>query len=107
LKTPDPADLIEQLTAQGASIRLRRSGQVHTLDLSKMECEVTDTFLDRLSVLQSLEVLDLQNSKISDAVVDILLTHSRLKLLTLTGTQISAGSIKRLRQNLIGCRIIA
>lgn len=105
-KQPDPPELIASLRARGATIRLRKSGQVHTLDFSAADEKPTDQQLRELTTLQNLEVLNLTDAPITDASVELLREHSGLKLLTLMGTQMSATAIKQLRQNLIGCRIV-
>lgn len=105
-KQPDSAELIDQLKSQGAQIRLRKSGQVHTLDFSPCQTKPNDQQIAALDRLQSLEVLDCQDAPITDASIDALLSHPSLKLLTLTGTNITAEGLKRLRQNMIGCRIV-
>ena len=106
-KERDPAEIITFLKAKGAHIRLRKSGQVHTLDFSACDWKPDDEAIRRLEVLQSLEVLNCEDAPLSEIAVDSILKHSGLKIMTLTGTGLSAESIKRLRQNLIGCRIIA
>ncbi|MFN3148421.1 hypothetical protein [Bremerella sp.] len=105
-KEPDPDELIEFLKSHGAHIRMRKSGQVHTLDFSGCDWKPDDESIRRFEVLQSLEVLNCEGSPLSDAAVDSILSHPALKLMTLSGTQLSGDAIKRLRQNLIGCRII-
>ena len=105
-KLPDPPELIERLHASGARLRLRKSGQVHTLDFSPSNHLPDDTSIESLRTLQSLEVLDCHNAPITDSSIDALLAHQGLKLLTLTGTNITAEGLKRLRQNMIGCRIV-
>lgn len=106
-KQPDPAEIIDFLKSKGALIRLRKSGQVHTLDFSGCEWKPDDQSLCQLETLQSLEVLNCENAPLTDAAIDSILRHPSLKLMTLSGTRLSAEGIKRLRQNLIGCRIIA
>ncbi len=106
-KQPDSAELIEKLKAEGVHIRLRKSGQVHTLDFSKASFQPDDPFLYQLDGLQSLEVLNVEGAPLTDGAIVPLMKHQSLKLMTLSGTQISPEGIKRLRQNLIGCRIIA
>lgn len=105
-KTPDSAQLIDRLKSQGAKLRLRKSGQVHTIDFSTSEPRPCDTDIDALRELQSLEVLDCQNAPLTDHAIEALLAHESLKLLTLSGTNITTEGLKRLRQNMIGCRII-
>lgn len=105
-KLPDSAEVIDPLKSQGAKIRLRKSGQVHTLDFSPCHIKPDDQQIAALSSLQSLEVLDCQDAPITDASIDALLGHQSLKLLTLTGTNITTEGLKRLRQNMIGCRIV-
>ncbi|RCS53938.1 hypothetical protein DTL42_01880 [Bremerella cremea] len=106
-KQPDSAELIDQLKSLGAQIRLRKSGQVHTLDFSASQPLPDDQQIASLSSLQSLEVLNCHDAPITDASIDDLLGHESLKLLTLTGTNITAGGLKRLRQNMIACRIVS
>lgn len=106
-KQPDPIAVIEFLKSQGALVRLRKSGQVHTLDFSGCDWKPDDQSLRDLEVLQSLEVLNCERAPITDAAVESILQHPGLKLMTLSGTSLTAEAIKRLRQNLIGCRIIA
>lgn len=105
-KTPDPPELIERLQSQGAKLRLRKSGQVHTIDFSTAEPRPGDADIEALGELQSLEVLDCQNSPLTDHAIDALLKQETLKLLTVSGTNITTEGLKRLRQNMIGCRII-
>ncbi|GAA4421356.1 hypothetical protein [Bremerella cremea] len=106
-KQPDDPQLIATLESHGVNVRLRKSGQVHTLDFSKSSFPLDDQALLQLDSLQSLEVLNCENTAISDASVTTLLKHQNLKLMTLTDTGVSVEGIKRLRQNMIGCRIIA
>ncbi|PQO25775.1 hypothetical protein C5Y96_23485 [Blastopirellula marina] len=106
-KQPDPVEIIDFLKSQGALIRLRKSGQVHTLDFSGCEWKPDDQSLRHFDVLQSLEVLNCEKAPLTDAAIESILRHPGLKLMTLSGTGLSAEGIKRLRQNLIGCRIIA
>lgn len=106
-KQPDSAELIDQLKSQGVQLRLRKSGQVHTLDFTSSEPLPDDQQLAALGSLQSLEVLNCHNAPLTDASLDSLLGHESLKLLTLTGTHITSDGLKRLRQNMIGCRIVA
>ena len=105
-KTPDSPQLIEQLKSQGAKLRLRKSGQVHTIDFSAADPRPGDADIEKLHELQSLEVLDCQDAPLTDSAIDALLKHETLKLLTLSGTNITTEGLKRLRQNMIGCRII-
>lgn len=105
-KLPDSSQLIEDLKSCGAHIRLRKSGQVHTLDFSHSDPRPDDSQIASLRDLQSLEVLDCQDAPITDNSIDSLLAHQGLKLLTLTGTNITTEGLKRLRQNMIGCRIV-
>lgn len=106
-KDPDPAEIIEFLRSRGVRIRLRKSGQVHTLDFSTCEWKPDDQSIRQLETLQSLEVLNCEKAPITDAAVESILRHSGLKLMTLSETDLSPEAVKRLRQNLISCRIIA
>ncbi|MBA2115288.1 hypothetical protein [Bremerella alba] len=106
-KEPDPIALIEFLKMQGARIRLRKSGQVHTLDFSSCDWKPDDESIRELESLQSLEVLNCEKAQLTDAAVESILRHHGLKIMTLSDTKLSSKAIKRLRQNLIGCRIIA
>ena len=105
-ETTEPNELIEALKVYGAHVRLRKSGQLHTLDLSNCDPPPNDATIQQLDAIPNLEVLDCTDALITDASVSHLILHRRLKLMTLTGTQVSPEGIKRLRQNLIGCRII-
>jgi len=105
-KEPDPVEIVQFLKSQGAAMRLRKSGQVHTLDFSACPWKPDDQSIGQLESLQSLEVLNCEGAPLTDAAVEAILRHPRLKLMTLTGTRLTAEAIKRLRQNLIGCRII-
>ncbi|QDU75643.1 hypothetical protein Pan97_26770 [Bremerella volcania] len=106
-KEPDPVEIVEFLKSQGVHIRMRKSGQVHTLDFSDCDWKPDDHSIHQLEVLQNLEVLNCEQAPLTDAAVESILRHSGVKLLTLSGTGLSTEAIKRLRQNLIGCRIIA
>jgi len=106
-KEPDPTELIEFFKSQGVQVRLRKSGQVHTLDFSRCDWKPDDQTIRQFEVLQNLEVLNCEKAPLTDAAVESILRHQGLKLMTLTETQLSTEAIKRLRQNLIGCRIIA
>lgn len=99
-------ELIEGLKAHGARVRLRKNGELHTLDLSDCDPPPNDATIQQLDSLANLEVLDCTGGLITDASVSHLISHRRLKIMTLTGTQISPEGIKRLRQNMIRCRII-
>ena len=105
-KQPDDPELVSELQDQGVLVRLRKSGQVHTLDFSKSSFPLDDRALLRLEPLQSLEVLNCENTALTDASVPALMKHQSIKLMTLSGTNFSTEGIKRLRQNMIGCRII-
>ncbi|WDI41908.1 hypothetical protein [Bremerella sp. P1] len=106
-KEPDPVEIVEFLKSHGVHIRMRKSGQVHTLDFSACDWKPSDQSIRRFEVLQNLEVLNCEKSPLTDASVESILQHPGLKLMTLTDTGLSPEAIKRLRQNLIGCRIIA
>lgn len=106
-KEPDPVEVIEFLKSHGAHVRMRKSGQVHTLDFSGCDWKPDDQSIRQFEVLQSLEVLNCEKAPLTDVAVESILRHPGLKLMTLSDTQLSADAIKRLRQNLIGCRIIA
>lgn len=105
-KIPDPADIVAFLKLKGTHIRMRKSGQIHTLDFSACDWKPDDQIFKQLDSLQSLEVLNCEDAPLTDASVESILQHPGLKIMTLTGTALSAEAIKRLRQNLIGCRII-
>lgn len=106
-KEPDSVQLVEFLKSNGVLVRLRKSGQVHTLDFSKSDWKPDDQSIRDLESLQSLEVLNCEKAPLTDASVESILRHQNLKLMTLSDTQLTTDAIKRLRQNLIGCRIIA
>lgn len=105
-RSTDPDELIETLKAYGARVRLRKSGHLHTLDLSHCDPPPNDATIQQLDAIPNIEVLNCTGALITDASVSHLISHRRLKLMTLTGTQVSPEGIKRLRQNMIGCRII-
>lgn len=104
---PDPADKIAALELLGAKLRKRKSGRLHTVDLSASAEKITDRQLEYLELIQALEVLDLSGTEVTDLGLEKLRIHRQLKLLTLTGCPVSPEAIRALRQNLIGCRIIA
>lgn len=106
-KEPDSGELVEFLKSHGVHVRLRKSGQVHTVDFSGCEWKPDDQSIRQLEVLQNLEVLNCAKAPLTDAAVESILRHPGLKLMTLSDTQLSSQAVKRLRQNLIGCRIIA
>ncbi|MEX1040789.1 MAG: hypothetical protein WDZ51_09175 [Pirellulaceae bacterium] len=103
----DPADTIATLESLGAKLRKRKSGRLHAVDLSATVKTITDRQLDHLDPIQALEVLDLSGTEVTDLGLEKLRSHRQLKLLTLTGCPVSPEAIRALRQNLIGCRIIA
>ncbi len=106
-KLPDEDALIQRFKTRGARVRLRKNGQVHTLDLSTCEPPANDALLQETGPLQSVEVLNCTGAELTDNCVDVLLSHRRLRLLTLSGTPVTPEAIRHLRHNLIDCRIVA
>ncbi|MFI4876162.1 MAG: hypothetical protein ACIALR_12515 [Blastopirellula sp. JB062] len=102
----DPPELIDQLRQWGAKLRLRKSGRLHTVDLSACETDIDDARLAALDQAQKLEELNLADTSVTDAGVERLTSHKTLKLLTLSGTKVSPDGVKRLRKRMIGCRIL-
>ena len=126
---PDEPELVADLEELGATFRKRKSGRIHTIDLSGItkvepvlgrlggiarlavlkvgDCELNDAAIGTIPPLPELETLDLSNNPITDASVDALAQHKQLKLLGLIGTEVTASAVKLLRQALLGTRILA
>ncbi|MCC9606744.1 hypothetical protein LOC68_16325 [Blastopirellula sp. JC732] len=102
----DPPELIETLRELGARLRLRKSGRLHTVDFSPCGAAIGDVQLALLDEAQKLEELDLSGTSVTDAGVEPLAGHKTLKLLTLSGSQVSGELVKSLRKRMIGCRIV-
>lgn len=123
-------DVVQRLEAMGASLRFRKSGLVHTVDLtacteandavladirhlkrlavlSLAGTSVTNLGLEPLAELEKLESLDLSNTAIDDQACPYFAQlGDRLKLLVITGTSVSSDSVRRLRKELLNTRII-
>ena len=65
-----------------------------------------DEHLAALAALPKLTHLDLQDAAITDAGLRQLAKFPSLKMLQLTGTQLSREALKSLRQSLLGTRIV-
>ncbi|UUO06723.1 hypothetical protein M4951_00055 [Blastopirellula sp. J2-11] len=102
----DPTELIDTLRQLGAKLRLRKSGRLHTVDFSTSGAAIADEHLALLDAAQKLEELDLSETSVTDAGVERLVAHKALKLLTLSGSQVSGDAVKLLRKRMIGCRIV-
>ncbi|EAQ80731.1 hypothetical protein [Blastopirellula marina] len=102
----DPTELIDTLRQLGAKLRLRKSGRLHTVDFSPCGAAITEEHLALLDAAQKLEELDLSGTSVTDVGVERLVAYKGLKLLTLTGSQVSADGVKLLRKRMIGCRIV-
>lgn len=102
----DPPELIETLRTLGARLRLRKSGRLHTVDFSACGTAIGDAQLALLDEAQKLEELDLSYTSVTDIGVERLAANKSLKLLTLSGSQVSGELVKSLRKRMIGCRIV-
>ncbi|WP_186767356.1 hypothetical protein [Blastopirellula retiformator] len=102
----DPPELIETLQALGARLRLRKSGRLHTVDFSTCGEAIGDEQLALLDDAQKLEELDLSDTAVTDIGVERLAANKSLRLLTLSGSQVSGELVKSLRKRMIGCRIV-
>lgn len=120
----------EQLKSHGASIRRFKNTQIHTIDLSQVNCVVDDSFVQQLQShatlvelnlsdsnitnqavqdlthFSKLTSLNLKNTAITGDCVDALLEMQQLKLLILSNTEIAATSIEEIRPRMINTRII-
>jgi Leucine-rich repeat (LRR) protein len=103
---PDNSDIVNQLEQLGAKLRKRKSGRLHTVDFSECSTLVTDEHLDAIYQLHKLEVLDLSGTQLSDTAILRLSEIDSLKLLTLNETPVSQETLSTLRKKMIGCRII-
>jgi len=107
MKEPDSATLVEYFRAIGGKLRMRKSGRVHTLDLSQATSEVDNAIFEKIVQLKQLEILDLSGSGVSDDAIESLVQQRTLKLLTIVDTDITADALSKLRKNMVGCRIVA
>ena len=120
----------EQLKRHGAKIRRFKNTRIHTIDLSRANCLVDDSFVQQLQSHTTLVELDLsdsritneaiqhlthfakltylnlKNTSINDGCLDALLEMQQLKLLILSNTEITTSTIEEIRPRMINTRII-
>ena len=123
------ASVVDQLRKMGAQLRFRKSGLIHTVNLSGngdvgnelladlaqltrlavlnlASTAISDEGLRHLLSLNHLENLDLQATAIGDQALESLSQMTGLKILILTGTQVSGDGLKQLRKSMLNTRIV-
>ena len=126
----DAPDVVIWIDSLEIPTRRFKSGRLHTVDFRPIADSVDDSYVERLSGLSklsdlylsgcgvthraiksllehdSLQTVDLQDTTVNDTALELLTQLDQLKLLVLTGTNVSTEAVQLARKKMINTRII-
>tara|TARA_B100001939_G_scaffold273418_1_gene241304 strand:+ start:237 stop:632 length:396 start_codon:yes stop_codon:yes gene_type:complete len=121
----------EKIDAVGGQSRRYKSGRLHTIDLKDASVRIDDLWveqligqnklkelnlkgtdisnksLDTISQLVSIETLDLSETAINDDAIAKLNSMQHLKVLVLSGSDVTQDRIRDIRASMINTRIVS
>ena len=130
IESSPEAELAKELSDQGVIIRRGKSGSALSVDfreateaatehnlnrllhfeklreLHLANCSISDSQIEFAAQLSKLQTIDLQNTRVTDGCFTKLQSCQNLKMLLLTGANVSQDGLAEFRKKMIGTRIV-